>query len=289
MRLESLLLRQVVCDGFRFTYMTSFYASVMAVFLVTIDRLIATQCVLRYRLLVSKDRIKIVLILAWIYIVTLCSLPFENDNHEQYSELQQSNQSNSVNFTMTHAATFHCHYKQSHKWTIGMLATNCALPYSLIIVFYCKILMQIKHIQHRTERSRTCTSTSLVSTVSISQYERKQANRDIEEQHLHKLTRTSVITALTYLLLWLPSVVYYVMLRACTGYFPLDWEGSNDEIYVGFFTKFLAFLDAVAAPIIYCAMSGEFRKRVPCKHDTCPRRKCFHDTNKAKHRLLTQM
>ena len=224
MRLESLLSRQVVCDGFRFTYMTSFYASVMAVFLVTIDRLIATRFVLRYREIVSKKRIKLMILLAWIYVLVLCSLPFEIHDKQSTTQIDIDT-TNTTNGGANRSLMSQwrtakvCHYNQSQEWTIGMLVANCAVPYSLIIVFYCRILSQINVIQLKTERSRSLTTTNLTATTKCDHSPVTSTLKDKEQKQLHDITRMCVIIGIAYLFLWLPSVIYYVVFRACPDCF----------------------------------------------------------------------
>ena len=264
--------RQIVCDGFRFTYMTSFYAAIMAVFLITLDRLIATCFVLRYRQIITKQRIAAMLVFKWIYVIALCLIPFKDNGDSKKNMILRDNKTVANNMTSSPLVKLspECHYHQSQLWTILMLIINCALPYGLVIIFYFRILSSINIIQHRTERSRTCTSTSLVPyngnletrSHSLSPpCQRTVSLKDKEREQLHTITRTCVIIGISYLFLWLPSVIYYVIFRACPECFPENWEQTSEEQYVAFFMKFLAFLDATAAPFIYCVMSMEFRKQ----------------------------
>ena len=298
-------LQRVVCDGFRFTYMTSFYASVMAVFSVTLDRFLATCFVLRYREIVTRRNVVLALIGQWIYVVTLCLLPFINNGDKTTPNVSNSNKtmgdsnttvtlqignyitvtSETPNITALLNATLppatshmlrtssmtslssQCGYNQMQLWTILMLTVNCAVPLALVIIFYSCILTSINVIQHRTERSRTCTKTSLMEYNNINpdrmpREKTKTLTLDREKSQLRQITRTCVIITTSYFLFWLPSVIYYVTFRACPGCFPTDWEANPNERYVAFFMKFLAFVDAVATPVIYCVMSKEFRRQV---------------------------
>ena len=302
-------LQRVVCDGFRFTYMTSFYASVMAVFLVTADRFLATCFVLRYREMVTRRKVVFALIGQWVYVVTLCLLPFKyngDNNDTTYKILNMnetlSNNSTTItpqitntnntfvtteppynttltNVTLTPAISYilhtpssllspQCGYNQTQIWTISMLIINCAVPLALIIVFYFCILTSINVIQHRTERSRTCTKTNLMEYIRSDKLETMSGEKpktllvDCEKSRLHQITRTCIIITTSYFLFWLPSVIYYVTFRACPDCFPTNWELEPREKYIAFSMKFLAFVDAIATPVIYCVMSKEFRRQI---------------------------
>ena len=280
-------LRHVICDGFRFTYMTSFYASVMAVFLVTADRFLATGFVLRYREIVTRRKVLIALVGQWLYVVILCLLPFKvNGNKTNKPILEHTSSNTTLNNTTASNVTFpttpplllslplssECSYNQTQIWTILMLIINCAVPYAMIIVFYFRILTSINIIQHRTERSRSrsCTSSNLVQYNNMhpqtSEAPSEKQNPDTlmvdrEKRQLQKITRTCVIITASYFFFWLPSVIYYVTLRACPGCFLDNWEEEPLEKYIAFFMKFLAFLDAIATPVIYCILSKEFRRQ----------------------------
>lgn len=261
----------VICDGFRFTYMVTFYAAIMAVFLISIDRLLATCLVLRYRQIVTRKKVLITIAFAWSYVVALCVLPFlQQDSSER--EVSQSLLGNNMSLTTDNSTIVKgikkrsiCSYSQSDLWTILMLTLNCAVPYVVITVIYQQILSHVNVIQTRTERSRTVITAPDDCVTPQVNHEKMCKFKDKEQKQYEAMTRIAVIMCISYFFFWLPSVVYFVTLKLCPEKcFPKGYNESMAEKYVAFFTKYLAYLDAVASPLIYCVMSGEFRKHVHC-------------------------
>ena len=68
--------KTVICDGFRFTYMITFYGSCVNVLLITIDRLLAVILLTAYKQIVTRKRVIIAAVCLWIYVLMLCLIPF---------------------------------------------------------------------------------------------------------------------------------------------------------------------------------------------------------------------
>lgn len=223
-----------VCDVFRFTYMISYYCSVLSVLLIAIDRFIATHFILKYRHLVTRSRVLTVILLMWIYVIILCSIPFFKGDKEADFKL---------NSTTNHLI---CTYTPTKEWSSFMLIANCILPYVALLILYKFI-------------------SNVVLKLKLRQKERgesfKLVNNPLDEQgnkENHSITTLSVILAFAYFILWSPSVFYHIVRSFCpVKCFHKDFNSSTLEGYLGFLTKYIAFLDTIAAPIIYCFSHDE--------------------------------
>jgi 7 transmembrane receptor (rhodopsin family). len=237
----------LVCDGFRFTYMLTFYTAVYSVLLIAIDRVLATFFVLQYKELVTKQRVTMAILMLWTSIIVLCLIPFRGKAGQNTSNLMKTNRTNITKQT--------CTYKQTKLWSTLMLLLNCVLPYCLIVIGYQAIIRQIQHIETRSRSA----------TVMVEAWSH-DGNRIWvrEEVKRHKrVTKLSLILSVVYLLLWSPSFVYYNLVHFCSQscFISADtYFESPAETYVSFFVKYVAFLDAIAAPLIYCFYHKEFRE-----------------------------
>ena len=232
----------IVCDAFRFTYMISYYCSVLSVLLIAIDRFLATHFILKYRHLVTRSRVLTLILLMWIYIITLCSIPFFKGNKEADFK---------VNSTMNRSI---CTYAPTKEWSSFMLIANCILPYVALLILY-KFISNIVLKFKLREKERGESFTSTKNSLDV---------RDNKENH--SITTLSVILAFAYFILWSPSVFYHIVRSFCpVKCFHKDFTSSTLEEYLGFLTKYMAFLDTTAAPVIYCFSHNEilscFRKK----------------------------
>ena len=243
-KVENFRWAQMFCDGFRFTYMVTFYAAILGVLLIAIDRLLATWFVMKYKEIVTKRRCIITIIIFWMYIIALCIIPFKK------SESEIDTQTIDTNNTKSNATVYRstCLYNQTKIWTILMLMINCALPYILVVLCYQIVIYKIKKIgnkSHPTQNTKGSNGSKILT-------------KDISK---HKdITKLSITITLTYAIFWSPSVIYYILLSLCpTTCFVDNYNESSAERYIGFLAKFLPFLDALAAPLIYCFYHNEFR------------------------------
>lgn len=224
----------IVCDAFRFTYLISYYCSILGVLLIAIDRFVATYFILKYRHLVTRSSVFTLILLMWIYVITLCSIPFFSGNKEvDFKANSTSNRSI-------------CTYEPTKEWSSFMLIANCILPYVALLILY-KFISNIvlKFKLREKERAKSFTSAKNPSDV-----------RDNKENH--SITKLSVILAFAYFILWSPSVFYHIVRSFCpVKCFHKDFISSTLEEYLGFVTKYIAFLDTVAAPVIYCFSHNE--------------------------------
>ena len=67
---------------FRFTYLISYYCSILSALLITADRFMATHFVLKYKYLVTRRKVLAFIFFMWVYTVSLCSIPFVSENKD---------------------------------------------------------------------------------------------------------------------------------------------------------------------------------------------------------------
>ena len=268
---ESLLWNTIICDGFRFTFMITFYIAIFSVSLIAIDRRIAVFHPIRYREMVTKRRVLFCIIGIWVYITLLCLIPFKyNGNHGTISFVYKINNTIS-NATIPRNATLlnknhvsKCDYNQPPLWTILMLGINCLLPYVSIVVIYRSITHKMKKIHARTNIRRE--SAGYYADKCIKKNKKKSAGSTAKEMSMkRKITKVSMLLSIAYLITWSPSVLYYILWCVCPHTCFTDaYQYSKEETYITFAMKYLAFLDAIVSPVIYCFFSERFRYFVPC-------------------------
>ena len=117
----------LVCDTWRLSYMLTFYGTCVNVFLVALDRLVATRFAVSSRIKLTTKRCQMVCGFAWFYMVSLCLIPF----------LPFLGRSRSLQSSK-------CNYNQPKEWTIFMLMANTVLPFVLVTVIYVDIVLIIR-------------------------------------------------------------------------------------------------------------------------------------------------
>ena len=226
---ENLDLRIFVCDTFRFTYMLTYYGTCLGVLFISIDRFLATRWIWLYKARVTKKRVLISIGILWIYLISLNSIPFIKSKHV-HKHLQ-------------------CNYDPQHEWSLFMILTNAVVPYILIILCYQYVIYTMKRMDHDIN--------------VLNDDKESKLNEKIDKKHIvkyKKVTHTSMVLALVYAVFWFPSILYFTFLSIFQhSPFIHSYFGSRVEIYIGFNVKLLSFLDAIAAPIVYCFEHKEFR------------------------------
>lgn len=272
LKVASLFWGRVFANGFRFSYMLTFYGTCLGVLFISVDRFLAAFWFNKYKPRVTKRRVKLVLVLLWIYIISLCLIPFIPQEKTEISSkagnVTKINSTLSINSTLLMNSSLQSNstkknrpqfyfYVQQKEWVVFMLCVNTALPYLLIILSYVHIIHKLKIIENvRTgERGR---SHSAITLIDRSGKEIELRKKDIRKYK--EVTLLTFILAITYAVFWTPSTIYYPILDMCKNCFPEDYDDSPLEQHIGFIVKYLAFLDAVAAPLIYCFHHGQFRK-----------------------------
>lgn len=121
MKRSTMNYQKTICDVFQFSYMLTNYGACISLLLVTLDRLFAVIYPLQYSLRVTETNIISVLCVCWLYVLSLCMIPF---------------------FTVTTEKS--CTYSPRKEWTIFMLIFNNFIPFVIILVSYIMISAKIK-------------------------------------------------------------------------------------------------------------------------------------------------
>ena len=140
-----------------------------------------------------------------------------------------------------------------------MLFVNTALPYILVVLCYTYIAYKLTKLQSYQTVSPSG-KRSKYAVGQIKQYpEETQPLKKKDIQKHKQVTKLTFILTVIYGIFWTPSIIYYPLKEDCKSCFPANYEDSELEQYLGFITKYLAFLDAAAAPMVYCFMHREFQ------------------------------
>eukprot|EP00794_Sanderia_malayensis_P000212 gene212-828_t len=128
MNLSSDSASRAACDAFRFSYMTTNYAAVISLLLITVDRLCAVKWPMFYKLSVKAKQMIVAVIMLWAYVLVLCIIPFFTSKNSE------------------------CTYNPTKQWSIAMLSANTFLPMLIIIVCYAVIFFTTRR-QESTART----------------------------------------------------------------------------------------------------------------------------------------
>ena len=229
---------RIVCNAFQFTYVTSYYCSILSVLLYAIDRYLATHFVLQYKYLVTRGRVLALVLLASGYVVVLCSIPFVGQNEDDCSKaILSRNCSN-------------CTYKPSTEWSIFMLIGNCVVPYVTLTILYRLISKTVLKFKLREKERNDHRLSGKISFKTLSE---THSNRGV-----YSITALPILLAVSYFLLWFPSLFYYILrsfyFEKC---FYKDFNTSGLENYLEFAAKYIALLDSIVSPVIYCLCDSE--------------------------------
>ena len=261
---KSVASRKFICDGFRLSYMITFYGACINVLLIGGDRLLAVLLMTSYKSVVTRKRAIVAVCSLWTYVFVLCMIPFAPE-----------------------VGKF-CRYNQQDEWTIFMLFANTLVPYIFVTVSYLYITARLNQMQKKTHSNLNNNNINLgVDNLSVNgdhpDVEEKRTSRspsgstfhlfgcntdkkkEIEAErektkNIRKVTKLTFIIILTYGLTWAPSIIYYILLKVAPSIFTEEYERSPAESYVTFFIKFITFFDAVFTPIIYCYFHTDFRR-----------------------------
>lgn len=240
-------------NGFRFTYMLTFYGTCLGILCIAVDRFLATYLLTKYRTVVTRKRVSVGLILLWVYIIALCLIPFVDVKGPEYKVKFDP----ITNTTIRKEKPKFYVYQQQREWTLFMLIFNTAVPYVLIILCYVYIIVRLQRMGAYST-STVQKSTSKTLEVIGSNGESIMLKKKDLQKH-KQVTKLTLILTFLYGLFWTPSIIYYPLKGYCKSCFPADYEDSKVEQHVGYITKYLAFLDAAAAPLLYCFMHAEFQ------------------------------
>ena len=247
LKFSNLSFTKFVANGWRFSYMLSFYGTVFSVLFISLDRVLAVYLLNKYKTFITKKRVKIAIFFLWTYIITFCCIPFIPD--------VKSRVSNYSNITYIKPQKYV--YVPQKVWVVFMLSFNTLLPYILILLCYVYITLKLYKIKSQKDKELNESPATLHMKKDSVINSRKK-----DLYYCKRMTKLTLVLSLAYGVFWSPSVIYYIILETCLSCFFRGWDGSNTEQHVGFIVKYLAFMDAIAAPLIYCFLHGKFRKEL---------------------------
>ncbi|XP_065674732.1 beta-2 adrenergic receptor-like [Hydra vulgaris] len=226
-KIQSKFWDNFVCDSFRFLYMITYYMSIFCVLLIALDRYIATAFIFKYRALIKIKTVRIITIASWIYVTTLCLIPFYK-TPSQHITNQESDS---------------CIYRPSNAWTITMLILNCFIPYLVILFFYSCIFKHIQNIENQSGRD-------------------SREDKSLSD-NARNVLKIAVLVSICYAICWTPSVIYYVLSKFClNNCFSNNLKNSYGQSKIEFAIKYVGFLNSLRAPIIYCLTIKEYRLKL---------------------------
>lgn len=235
----------VICDGFRFSYMVTFYGTCINVLLISIDRLLAVRLLTAYRVVVTRKRVKVAIFSMWAYTILTCLIPF-------------------IKFKRTASnLNSRCHYNQQRAWTIFMLICTTLASYAVITCCYVYIYTKLNLVRKRLH------GTEIREPPTEHTGAKKQTpdsclftDRNRKDDSSCRNIKMAFAIIVMYGLTWSPSVFYYLLVTIYPSVFAKSYYVSTAEGYITFFIKVLSFFDAIASPVVYCYFHADFRKEL---------------------------
>ena len=222
-KLENITAKVAVCDAFRFSYLLTNYLSCITILLISIDRFFAIRFPLKYRVHATRSCAFKIIAASWIYVLLLCLIPFTNTDGE-------------------------CNHNPSKIWAISMLSCNTFFPFVIIIMIYTFISRKSFTFVRNCERRRCI--------------QKREKLPDQRRKSIKTLTallskefaaaKVAVLIAMSYIICWGPSFIYYMLKSTCKHCFAPSFKDSSMEEQLNYAMKFLTLVDGLAAPIIYC-------------------------------------
>ena len=250
----SLFWARLFNNGFRFSYMISFYGNCLSVLAISTDRFLSVYLLKRYSVIVNMRRVNQFLIVLWIYVIGLSIIPFFDIKQTNESFHYTRDTENNTNITADYRLYY---YVQADEWTIFMLCLNCAVPYLLVVLCYVYIISKLKQMEIFEEEYGN--KNERFELVNI-QGEKVKLKKKVKEILSSKqLTYIALLVAVIYGVCWVPSIIYYLLWNFCKTCFSANYEESTQETYISYIVKYFAFMNAVATPAIYCFRHTEFK------------------------------
>ena len=128
-----------------------------------------------------------------------------------------------------------CAYNPQKQWVFFMLLVNCALPYVITVVLYMYILYAVRQYSAANNKKKS-----------------SQPNA--------RITRNTMILISTYGLAWTPSIIYFTLMTLSPDVFPSTYKDSPAEEYIGFFLKYIKFVEGITSPVLYCYLSKNYKR-----------------------------
>jgi len=234
-----------VCNGFRFSYMVAFYGTCLGVFLTSIDRFFAVFWILKYKTHVTKQRVGRALIFLWFYLLIVSIVPFAYPPEVDHEFIPQCK---------AHMNHVKCNYNQPKYWLISMITMNTVVPYIAMVFMYVYIVKKVKYYERKAiARNSTCLHVTLPNQIVIT-----IKKKDMTKHK--KITKMAFMLCFVYAVLWTPSALFYTLKHICPTCFGQYYNNASCfVVYIEFSVNFVAFLNLLAVPIIYCFYQQDFR------------------------------
>lgn len=219
---------RTTCDGFRFTYFFSVYASVLSLTAVSVERFLAIKMPVWHRMILTSRKMIAVLVFSWLEAALVSMLPFfwrRDDTDES------------------------CTYRPSREWSILVILLNVCFPF--VITFTCHFYT----VKFAIRFSRQKYQAKIQDTSEQTSTEYKQA---ILERRERDITCTMAKVLGAFILCWAPSTFYYFVQMVC----PQCYGRSFDQVQPVFnaVVKLLTFVNSCLNPLIYCWSNRHFRQ-----------------------------
>ena len=226
---------RITCDVFRFTYFFSVYASVLSLTVISLERFIAIKMPVRHRMLLTKRKMIIVLLISWFDAALVSMLPFvwQRDNTEEL-----------------------CNYRPSKEWSMMAILLNVCLPFA--IMFACHIYTVYFAIQFSRAKYKTKSGTSATVRQNTSQKISQEDRKAMLLKRERDITCTMAIVLGAFILCWAPSSLYYFLKMVCPHCYGSSFKEA--EPVFNAVVKLLTFLNSCLNPVIYFWMNKQFRQ-----------------------------
>ncbi|XP_028405345.1 D(3) dopamine receptor-like [Dendronephthya gigantea] len=223
---------RITCDGFRFTYFFSVYASILSLTAVSVERLLAIKAPVWHRMFLTSRKMIVVLMFFWLEAALVSMLPF----FWREEETEES-----------------CTYRPSREWSILVILLNVCFPF--VITFTCHFYTVKFAIRFSRQKYKAKIS-SREDTSEKNSTEYKHAI--LLERRERDITCTMAKVLGAFILCWAPSTFYYFVQMIC----PQCYGRSFDQIRPVFnaVVKLLTFVNSCLNPFIYCWSNLHFRQ-----------------------------
>lgn len=218
-------LQTIVCDTFRSSYFLTGYASILSLSVISVERLVAIRNPLKHVTIVTRRRVILSLMFAWIDALVVSSLPFVPwDPNEPEKE---------------------CNYNPTRWWSIMVIISNVMVPFLVIVVCYTYMyLIAQSHIKKMSSDKKNV--------------KRNKAHISAcRERNERRGNITIMIVIGVFVACWFPSCFYYFLQKTCPKCFSESFRSKQS--LVNALVKILTFASSFVNPLIYCWRSREFR------------------------------
>ncbi len=230
---------RITCDVFRFSYFFSVYASIFSLTAVSLERFIAIKMPVRHRILLTKQKMVIGLLLSWLDAALISMLPL----------IWQRKDSDEL-----------CTYRPSKGWSIMVILINVCLPFT--IMFACHFYTVGFAIRFSRAKYGATTTGTMINAVRRNTSDKN--SDEIKEAILVKRERelacTMGMVLGAFILCWAPSSVYYFLHMVCRKCYQPSFK--QVEPVFNATVKLLTFLNSCLNPLIYCWLNKHLREAI---------------------------